>query len=138
LADFYNVNITNSFGSLIQTVLSLEANILDCVGKDEPKNVNCTVEEIVPVQWGESYLTNSKPLYPINGDTVFIPKAWSIYNWGGVPNNPPGIFAAPELSAYSEPPYYRLWDRRYSLKQIKAIMSPNYSWYGNGNIYNSA
>jgi len=112
LADFYNVNITGSFGELIQTVLSLEADTLDCIGKDEPKNVNCTVEEIVPLQWGESLLTNAKPLYPVDGDTVFIPKSWTVYMWGN--NAVPGIFAAPELSAYSEPPYYRLWDRAYS------------------------
>jgi len=54
LDNFYDVNIAGSFGSVMQDQMAATANILNCIGKDTPKTVNCTVEEIVPAQWGES------------------------------------------------------------------------------------
>jgi hypothetical protein len=94
-------------------VMAKQGQILNCASKDITNNVNCTNAEIIPPQWGESKLTYQVPMFDnFEEDTVFIPKAWSVFNWGGVPV--PGIYAPPELSAYSEPPYYNYWDREYT------------------------
>lgn len=68
-------------------------------------------------------------------DDTFIPITWTILNWGGVPV--PKVTAAPELSAYSEPPYYTKWDRVYTPQQLEYLMSDDYNFYGASNLYNS-
>jgi hypothetical protein len=45
--------------------MAAEAVVLDCVDMDLPATVNCTVEEVIPPQWGESTLTYRKPLYTV-------------------------------------------------------------------------
>jgi hypothetical protein len=65
LTDFYDATIAGSFGELIQVVMAAEAVVLDCVDMDLPATVNCTVEEVIPPQWGESTLTYRKPLYTV-------------------------------------------------------------------------
>lgn len=90
----------------------MQAEMFNCTSKDDLAP-NCTNKEIIPGQWGESWLTYRKPLFDnTSEDSVFIPTSWSLYNWGGV--SVPRIFAPPELSAYSEPPYYSYWDRTYT------------------------
>lgn len=111
------------------------ADTFSCITEDSTPATNCTASEIVPQQWGESYLTYWTPLYTPGKDKTFIPKAYSLYNWGGV--SVPRVYAPPELNAYSEPPYYDFWDRKYSEQQIEYITSEDYSWYGTGNIYNN-
>ncbi len=66
---------------------------------------------------------------------TFIPKAYSIYNWGGIPD--PGVNANLELEANTEKPYYTAWDRVVTLNTVDELSSPNYSWYGMGNMYNA-
>jgi len=43
---------------------------------------NCTTFELSPRQWGASYYSYTKPVYAPGSDTQFIPKSYSIYNWG--------------------------------------------------------
>lgn len=71
---------------------------------------NCTALELSARQWGASYMTYTKPVYAPDNDNQFIPKSYSIYNWGQQPNLP-GVIKPLELGAYIETPYYIAWDR---------------------------
>jgi len=58
--------------------------------------------------------TYSKPVYTVGSDATFIPRTYTIYNWGDQ-TNLPGVIKPLEQNAYIEVPYYIDYDHNWTL-----------------------
>lgn len=72
--------------------MAATATKYSCTGTSEAKAVtptvpvtmlaNCTSDEFADTQWGASSMTYGNPVYTVGSDKMYIPRAYSIFNWG--------------------------------------------------------
>jgi len=131
LTALYDVNIANSLGWYLSTVLADESAMWGCVES------NCAVtDNVITNQWGSSSVTNV-PLYTAMAND-YIPISWSMASWGTTYPTP-GVSMPPEVYAYMQAPYNPTGAGAFTITPtiMNMMFQTDYSWFGFQNIYNS-